>query len=178
MRKISIFCTLFSVLCISSYAAREITVYHSPNCMYCHHAIDFINDNLVNEYPDLIVTQVNAALPANGETFRAAVRKCDLSGFGVPLVVIGDRCFQGFSAATGDEYRNVLEAIVPEEVAAAGQGLIADETMGMETETVHAVQTPSNDARIGKTPVFLYALFGIFLLALGTVLLAKKRRKA
>lgn len=168
-KRLSMLCAALSALCFSAHAAPELTIYYSPTCPHCHHAMDFIKDSLEKEYPGLIVTQVNASIQSNGDEFRSAVKKCKLDSYGVPLVVIGDKCFQGYGEPTGDEYRAAISAGMTDSQVAAGETQSA-----AEQAAAPAADVKKSEA---NPPVFLYSLLGILLIALGVVALSKKRRK-
>ena len=47
MKKISALFALFGLAFIGTASAADITVYYSPTCPHCHHARDFISNNLI-----------------------------------------------------------------------------------------------------------------------------------
>ena len=108
--------TLLLALCalvsapLAANARPEVRVYYSPRCPHCHFAMDFINDTLVPEHPGLRVTRIDVTAPENAEIFVATIENCGLTGFGVPLVVIGGECIRGFSQAVGEKYRAILNS--------------------------------------------------------------------
>ena len=94
---------------ISSVNAADITIFYSPSCPHCHHARDFIKNELVYEYNDLTVTEINATLVEHRGDFINALNKCKYTSGGVPVLVIGDKCFQGYGVALNDEIRAAIE---------------------------------------------------------------------
>lgn len=94
---------------VSVANAANITVFYSPTCPHCHHARDFIRSELVYEYNDLKVTEVNATLAENRQDFIDAINKCKYTSGGVPVLVIGDKCFQGYGESMNDTLREAIE---------------------------------------------------------------------
>ena len=94
---------------IGNANAADITIYYSPTCPHCHHARDFISSTLIYEYGDLKVTQVNVMNPDNRPLFADALKKCEYASGGVPVLVIGDKCFQGYADRMQDDLRAAVE---------------------------------------------------------------------
>ena len=90
-------------------SAANITVYYSPTCPHCHHARDFINNNLVYEYPNLTVSEVNVMNAENGPVVEEAFKKCEYESHGVPVIVIGEKCFQGYADFMEQQLRDAVE---------------------------------------------------------------------
>ena len=65
MKKLSIVSAVMGLAFVGAASAADITVYYSPTCPHCHHARDFISNNLVYEYPMIKVTEVNVMDQAN-----------------------------------------------------------------------------------------------------------------
>ena len=89
--------------------AANITVYYSPTCPHCHNVRDFINNELIYEYDDMKVYEVNAANPDNRQIFIDALSKCEYKTGGVPVLVIGENCFQGYSKSMQGDIRAAIE---------------------------------------------------------------------
>ena len=70
MKKISALFALFGLAFIGTASAADITVYYSPTCPHCHHARDFISNNLIYEYPTITVTEVNVMDQTNQDKFN------------------------------------------------------------------------------------------------------------
>ena len=51
MKKLSALIAMCGLAFVGAASAADITVYYSPTCPHCHHARDFIAQNLVYEYP-------------------------------------------------------------------------------------------------------------------------------
>lgn len=99
---------LFFVGIMSVANAADITIFYSPSCPHCHHARDFIKNELIYEYNDLKVVEIDATLSDNRQKFMDALKKCEYKSGGVPVMVIGNECFQGY----GDSVRDVMRAAV------------------------------------------------------------------
>jgi glutaredoxin len=180
--KLAFYSALFAIGATAANAAPELVLYYSPTCPHCHHAKEFIEQTLVIEYRSLVVTQVNVSIQSNADEFKDAVKKCKLESFGVPLVVIGEKCFQGYGELTGQEYRDTINAgLSSEEVAEASENRKAleanpDEVRKSYEDRINAAEN-SEKKNDGKSYVFLYALAGILLIAVGFVALSRKKKK-
>ena len=91
-------------------SAANITIYYSPTCPHCHHAREFISSTLVYEYPNLTVSEVNVLENANSSMFQEALKKCEYESGGVPVLVVGDKCFQGYADFMQKDLREAVEA--------------------------------------------------------------------
>ncbi len=121
MKRLSV---LFGLLFMCGANAADITMYYSPSCPHCHHARDFISNTLIYEYPELTLTMVNVTLPEHRDMFQDAVKKCGFKSGGVPVLVIGDKCEQGYADFMQDDLRRAVEADLTDEqksVAAANK---------------------------------------------------------
>ncbi|MCR4918010.1 MAG: LPXTG cell wall anchor domain-containing protein [Alphaproteobacteria bacterium] len=114
-----------SALCASMFfggaMAADLTIYYSPSCPHCHHALDFISNELIYEYPDIIVTTVDATESENRSEFMDAVKKCKFDSYGVPVLVIGKQCFQGFGDYMRNDFRHAVEVDLKDSVRKAAQ---------------------------------------------------------
>ena len=110
MKKLSALFALACLAFIGTATAADITVYYSPSCPHCHHARAFIEQNLVYEYPTISVTEVNVTEQANRAKFTETLKKCEYSSGGVPVLTIGDKCFQGYADFMQAELRAAVEA--------------------------------------------------------------------
>lgn len=109
MKKATLVGALAGAMFIGNAMAADITIYYSPTCPHCHHAREFISQNLIYEYPNLNVTTVNVTNAANREEFMATLKKCEYQSGGVPVMVVGEKCFQGYGASMGDSIRAAIE---------------------------------------------------------------------
>jgi len=161
--------------------ASELTVYYSPTCPHCHHARDFIKDTLAPEYPDMVVTEINASDPSNTPVFREVVKKCELKSGGVPIVVIGDKCFQGYGQATGDRYREALNAELKQDEVPADE-IVAEPALDENAaEPINDAAQPQAQAAaqqpVERSFTLVYALIGILLVAIGFVAFMQRKKK-
>ena len=113
---------LFAICCfgfIGTANAADITIFYSPTCPHCHHARDFISSTLIYEYDDLKVTEINVMNVDNRQDFVDALYKCGYKKGGVPVLVVGEKCFQGYSDASQAELRAAVEADLTDEQKSA-----------------------------------------------------------
>lgn len=109
MKKLSALFAMCGLAFVGAASAANITVYYSPTCPHCHHARDFIANNLAYEYPMVTVTEVNVMDQANLPKFRETLEKCKYESGGVPVLTIGDKCFQGYADFMQAELREAVE---------------------------------------------------------------------
>ena len=107
-------------------SAADITIYYSPSCPHCHHAREFIENNLVYEYPSINVTEVNVTLPEHQGAFSDALKKCEYESGGVPVIVIGDKCFQGYAEFMQTELRDAVEVDMSEDNKTFAKNVISE----------------------------------------------------
>ena len=105
MKHLLVLSSFIGLMFLNAASAADITVYYSPSCPHCHHARDFITNTLVYEYPELKVTAVNVTDAANQGMFADALKKCEFESGGVPVMVIGDKCEQGYADFMQDSLR-------------------------------------------------------------------------
>ena len=89
--------------------AANITIFYSPTCPHCHNARNFINNEIIYEYDTVKIYEVNAANPDNRQDFIDALSKCGYKTGGVPVLVIGDKCFQGYADSKQADIRAAIE---------------------------------------------------------------------
>ncbi|MBO4746325.1 MAG: glutaredoxin family protein [Alphaproteobacteria bacterium] len=195
-----IFGALAGAMFVGNAVAADITVYHMPTCPHCHHARDYISQNLVYEYPTLKVTTVDVTQDVNRGAFIDALKKCKYESGGVPVMVIGEKCFQGFSEAMGDEIRNAIEADLDDaakKTAAENKKALAADAEGfrkahtdrenVEVEFVAQAQEPAQvepqDAQANSAPTpnkndswVFYVILGVLVAGLGFVLTRKGKK--
>lgn len=95
--------------------AADISVYYSPTCPHCHHAREFISSELIYVYDNLKVTQIDVTNPDNQQEFMDTLKKCEYESGGVPVLVIGEKCFQGYADSMQDELRAAVEVDLSDE---------------------------------------------------------------
>ncbi|MCL2749099.1 MAG: LPXTG cell wall anchor domain-containing protein [Alphaproteobacteria bacterium] len=150
----------------NAMAARTMTLYYSPSCPHCHHALDFVHKVLEAEYTDLKVEEVNVTEAANRQRFMDAIKACGVQGGYVPLVVIGDKCFQGFGEATPVDYRGALGAADTQEEA-----VVEEEAAKLPDEQLAPAPKSTGNSTM------LYILLGLVVAAVGVLVFTKRKKK-
>lgn len=170
----------------SAYADVEMTIYYSNTCPHCHHARDFTRNTLIYEYPTLAVKQVNVGEEANRAAFQKVVRDCKYKTGGIPIITIGDKCFQGYGTdeTTGNEFRETINANLTDaerETAAANRAAMAANPEQFRAD--NASRLDSLREQIGTpqkkndgTPVIFWVILGVLVAGLGFVLLRKGKK--
>ena len=198
MKKLSMFGALMGAMFAYGANAADITIYHMPTCPHCHHARDFVSNNLIYEYPELKVTLVNVMESANREEFMATLKKCGYESGGVPVLVIGEKCFQGYSDSMGNDLRAAVEVDMTDDaksvVAENKKALAADaDAFKQEHEdrknaiVEREVKSADDDAQKKNRTVkdikksdsgwFFYVILIALVLGLGFVLTRKGNKK-
>ncbi len=187
MQKFSLVSAMIGALVFGSANAADITIYYSPSCPHCHHARDFISDTLIYEYPELKVTEVNVTVDANREVFRKVIKKCEYKSGGVPVMVIGDKCFQGYADFMQDDMRRAIEVDMSDSaraVAAENKAALATDADAFRTSHADRKSAISEydgaDAQKkndGPSLGWLYGLLGLLVVGLGFVLVRGRKKK-
>ncbi len=107
--KKTVLSALLGLCFVGAAYSADMTIYYSPTCPHCHHAKDFTNNNFIYEYPTITVTTVDVTVPEHRTLFIDVLKACDYSSGGVPVIKIGDKCFQGFGEGMADELRAAIE---------------------------------------------------------------------
>lgn len=129
--KKSVLGILFSGAMLAGSAnAANITVYFSPSCPHCHHAYEFISNNLIYEYPNITVTMVSVMEQSNRQDFANALNKCKYQSGGVPVIVVGEKCFQGYADFMQDQLREAVAV----DLDANAVAVAAENKKAMETD--------------------------------------------
>ena len=196
MKKLTFLSALLGLTFAGAASAADITIYHSPSCPHCHHARDFITNTLVYEYPELKVTEVNVTDPANRDMFMATLEKCGFESGGVPVIVIGDKCEQGYADFMQDSLRESVEVDLNDEQKAAAaenkkamaedaekfkaehaeRASAVTEYSAVVAEEATTAAEESAPATQGSTTWF-YALLIVLVAGLGYVLVRKDKKK-
>ena len=189
MKKLSLLSAVFGMAFMGAASAADITVYYSPSCPHCHHALEFISDTLVYEYPELKVAKVNVMEVENRPAFQETVTKCEFKSGGVPILVIGEKCLQGYAEFMQDEIRTAVEADLTDaqkETAAANKKALADDASAFRSahaERANAVvegpiakAEPQKKTSLASQPI-MWGLLILLVAALGVVLLRKDSKK-
>ena len=198
MKKSHIFGALAGAMFIGNAMAADITIYYSPTCPHCHHALEFISNNLVYEYETLNVTKVNVTESANRDEFMAALQKCKYESGGVPVLVIGDKCFQGYGDSMQGDVRAAIEVDMDDATkssAAANKSAMeknADEFRNNHADRADAIvereiTVATNETAQKKTKKFdgkksdsnwpLYIILVLLVIGLGFVVTRKSNKK-
>jgi len=185
MKKL-ILTSVMAMATFGAFAAVDMTIYYSPTCPHCHHARDFTSQYLVYEYPTLKVTNVDVTQQANYPAFQKVVKDCGYDSGGVPVAVINGKCFQGFGTpeTTGQEFRNTINAaLTPEEKATADANRAAlaanpDQYRSQHADRASAMseQAVQPEKKTENSGLVFWAVLGVLVVALGFVLLRKKKQ--
>ena len=191
MKKLSFLFALFGLMIAGAASAADITVYYSPSCPHCHHARDFISNTLIYEYPELKVTMVNVTDAANRSKFEEALKKCEFESGGVPVLVIGDKCEQGYADFMQDSLReSVAVDLSDEQKAVAAENKKAMETDAEKFKSEHAeranaiveyvatAETETSEKKNNNEPstIWFWGLLVILVAGLGFVLVRKDNK--
>ena len=192
MKKLSLLSALLGVGFVGAASAADVTIYYSPSCPHCHHARDFVSNTLVYEYPELQVTMVDVTNPDNSSLFQDALKKCEFESGGVPVLVIGDKCEQGYADFMQDTLREHVEVDLTDEqkaVAAENKKAMSEDAEKFKAEhadransitehvatvaTEEVVEQKKND---GGSTIYFWALLIALVAGLGFVLIRKDNK--
>lgn len=197
MKKLSFLSAIMGLTFAGVASAADITIYYSPSCPHCHHAREFISNTLVYEYPELKVTAVNVMDQANLPAFQDALKKCEFDNGGVPVMVIGDKCEQGYADFMQDTMREYIEVDLSDEqkaVAAENKAAMAADAEKFKSEhadranavveytatvaepAAEHVAEPEKKNEGGST-VWFWGLLIVLVATLGYVLVRKDNKK-
>jgi len=184
------FTKIFGFICLfgmfTGANAANITIYHSPSCPHCHHARGFIEQELIYVYDTISVKEVNVMDQANREEFFNVIKKCDYKTGGVPVMVVGEKCFQGYAESMNDEIRAAVEAdLTKEQKESAKANKKAfdkdkDSFVAEHSDRKSAITKSESDVKknLNKTNTNNVLLFGfIILLVLGLGFVLFKKQK-
>ena len=197
MKKLSFLSAIMGLTFAGVASAADITIYYSPSCPHCHHAREFISNTLVYEYPELKVTAVNVMDQANLPAFQDALKKCEFDNGGVPVMVIGDKCEQGYADFMQDTMREYIEVDLSDEqkaVAAENKAAMAADAEKFKSEhadranaVVEYTATVAEPAaepgaepekkNEGGSTVWFWGLLIVLVATLGYVLVRKDNKK-
>ena len=191
MKKLSFLFALFGLFIAGRAMAADMTIYYSPHCPHCHHARDFVSNTLIYEYPELKVTMVNVTDSANHPMFEAALKKCGFESGGVPVLVIGDKCEQGYADFMQDTLRESIEVDLSDEqkaTAASNKKAMgadaekfksehADRTSAI-VEYMASVETETAEKKTNNEPstIWFWGLLIVLVAGLGFVLVRKDNK--
>ena len=192
MKKLSFLFALVGLVFTGAASAADITLYYSPYCPHCHHARDFFVNRIVYEYPDVRVVQVNVMDQKNLPQFQDVLKKCKYDSGGVPVIVVGDKCFQGYADFMQQELRDAVEV----DMDAAAKDKAAENKKAMDTDPENfkskhpdrqkAITEYNPDEQVAEnkkkndrthSTIYFYALLVVLVVALGIVLVRKDKKK-
>ena len=194
MKKITLLSAIFGLFFVGTASAADVTLYYSPTCPHCHHAREFFVNRVVYEYPDLRIVQVNVMDHANRPMFERVLEKCNYTSGGVPVIVVGDKCFQGYADFMQQELRDAVEV----DMSDSAKKQAAENKKAMDTdadsfrakhperqdavseynpETANAAAETEKKNDAGASTVYFYVLLAVLVVALGVVLLRKGNHK-
>jgi glutaredoxin len=191
MKKLSFLLALFGLVIAGRAMAADMTIYYSPSCPHCHHARDFVSNTLVYEYPELKVTMVNVMESANRPMFEAALKKCGFESGGVPVLVIGDKCEQGYADFMQDSLRESVAVDLSDEQKATAASnkkamekdaekfkLEHSERASAIVEYVASAETETAEKKTNNEPstIWFWGLLIVLVAGLGFVLVRKDNK--
>lgn len=190
MKKLSILSALTGLVFCGAASAADITMYYSPTCPHCHHAREFFVNKIVYEYPDVRVVQVNVMDQTNLPMFQKVLEKCNYDSGGVPVIVVGDKCFQGYAEFMDQELRDAVEMDMSDgdkkQAAENKKALEADpdgyrakhsDRQGAISEYNAAAAAETEKKNNNGSSIYFYALLIVLVAALGFVLIRKDKKK-
>lgn len=197
MKKLSFLSAIMGLTFAGVASAADITIYYSPSCPHCHHAREFISNTLIYEYPELKVTAVNVMDQANLPAFQDALKKCEFDNGGVPVMVIGDKCEQGYADFMQDTMREYIEVDLSDEqkaVAAENKAAMAADAEKFKSEHANRANavveytatvaepaaepvTEPEKKNEGGSTVWFWGLLIVLVATLGYVLVRKDNKK-
>ncbi len=86
----------------------KVTIYYNPTCPYCHDALNFFS----KELPDIELDKIelNGMPGKNRIKFNEGLEMCHLGSRGIPLIIVGKKCFQGFDEDVGNEIKELVNS--------------------------------------------------------------------
>ena len=178
---------LFAFICAAfsmTANAADITIYYSPTCPHCHHAREFVENTLIYEYNDLKVVNVNVMDANNRSEFFDTLKKCGYERGGVPVLVVGEKCFQGYSDKMQSELRDAVEFDLSDAQKKSASENRAemeknrDAFVSSHSDRQNAVSESKkkiNDESVEMSDILLYGFFGLLLVCLGIIVFKKQK---
>lgn len=171
---------------IGNAMAANITVYYSPTCPHCHHARDFIKSELIYVYNDLKVEEVNVMETSNRQRFFDTVKKCGYESGGVPVMVIGEKCFQGYADSMQQDIRDAIEIDLSAEQKKSAesnkkefdkdkQSFVASHSDRVNAVVDNEAKKKLNKASHDYTNISLFVIIILLVAGLGVLLFKKQK---
>lgn len=165
--------------------AADVTIFYSISCPHCRNARKFIEGTLAYEYQDINITRVNVMVPDNHQEFVDTLKKCGYESGGVPVMVVGDKCFQGYGESTDAELRAAVEVDLTDEQKQAAAANRAE----MEKDRDAFIAAHTDPAKIAErehkkkiikrinttTNILLYGFLIVLVVGLGLIVAKKKK---
>ncbi len=190
MKKMKLLPLLLGVFFIGTAFAADITIYYSPSCPHCHHAQEFFANKMIYEYPKLRVVQVNVMKKSNLDMFKDALAKCEYTSGGVPVIVVGDKCFQGYADFMQKDLRDAVEVDLSKkdkEIAAENKKSLEKDPENFRakhperkkaiSEYMPEVYNMEKKTNNQSTLMYLYVLLIVLVAAFGLLLIRKGKKK-
>lgn len=186
MKIFKVLSLLFISLFVGNSMAADITIYYSPSCPHCHHARDFIRNELIYVYNDIKVTEVNVMETSNRQAFFDTVKKCKYESGGVPVMVIGEKCFQGYGESMNNDIRSAIEADFTAEQKKSASDNKAEfdkdskSFVSAHSERLNAITDTGAKKKLTKstfdyTNIALFVVMILLALGLGALLFKKQK---
>ncbi|MDR0727050.1 MAG: hypothetical protein LBF37_03220 [Rickettsiales bacterium] len=185
--KKSFLSAILAMAIFGTASAADVTLYYSPTCPHCHHAREFISSTLVYEYPSVKVEAVNVMEPENLPAFQAALEKCKYESGGVPLIIIGDECMQGYAEVLNNDMRKHVEVGMSDSEKNAAVEIRKEMTTDAQkvrdahperaTAVAERGAVAQKRTEAGNSSIYFYAILIVLVLGLGFVLLRGNKKK-
>jgi LPXTG-motif cell wall-anchored protein len=186
MKKLFILSAVFGMALVGAASAADVTIYYSPTCPHCHNAREFMGGKVAYEYPSVKLEGVNVMGEENLPAFQAALEKCKYESSGVPVITIGDACFQGYAPMMDDDLRKAVEDGLSD--SEKNDAAEIRKSMDADAESFRAAHTDRANAIVERgdqvkkkaesgSSAYFYALLAVLVLGLGFVLIRKNKKK-
>lgn len=187
MKKLYAMAVVLSAFVMGTASAENIKVYYSPSCPHCHHALGFMSNELVYEYQKIDITAVNVMESENRPEFAAVLKKCKYEVGGVPVIVVGEKCFQGYGPKTADEIRDALSSNMSDSEkskAAANRKALEQNPEKFKSDNknrsdiIKGYQDPNAQKKTDENggSFLIYGLVAAIIIGVGIIII-KKRKK-
>lgn len=187
MKKTTVLSAIMGMTFVGAVNAADVKLYYLPTCPHCHHARDFIGGELVYEYPSIQVEALNVSAGNNVQDFQETLQKCKYESGGVPVIVVGEKCFQGYADFMKQEFRDAVAVDLSDAEKKAGaenvKAFEADpqkfrdanpsRANAMQERVLGAEQKKNSE---GSSVIYFYVLLGLLVAGLGFVLLRKGKK--
>jgi len=105
MKKIFVAAAAALLFACGKTDAADVVMYTMPTCPHCINAKKFAEAELKAHKVEIVdVTKNNN----NQKRFTDAIKKCGLSSYGVPLIIVRGECLQGYGPGTDGKIKDIL----------------------------------------------------------------------